>query len=140
MSTSQLTSEILQQVSLITDDEGKLQRVLRYLKRITAPKPDPTTMTYDEFCSMVHESETLGWKLVNSRNFSQEEIDAVASAEVVPSQYGKSVKFALKSGGCVYIPLSRDSILGTGQTVNLQTAKILTLSKPGEMNIDRIEA
>lgn len=58
MSTAQLTSEILQQVSLITDDEGKLQRVLRYLKRITAPKPDPTEMTYDEFCSMVHESET----------------------------------------------------------------------------------
>jgi hypothetical protein len=58
MSTAQLTSEILQQVSLITDDEGKLQRVLRYLKRITTPKPDPTEMTYDEFCSMVHESET----------------------------------------------------------------------------------
>ena len=58
MSTAQLTSEILQQMSLITDDEGKLQRVLRYLKRITTPKPDPTEMTYDEFCSMVHESET----------------------------------------------------------------------------------
>ena len=57
MSTAQLTSEILQQVSLITDDEGKLQRVLRYLKRITASKPNPTEMTYEEFCSMVHEGE-----------------------------------------------------------------------------------
>lgn len=45
MSTAQLTSQILQQVSLITEDEGKLQRALKALKRITTPKPDPTEMT-----------------------------------------------------------------------------------------------
>lgn len=81
----------------------------------------------------------IGWELVNSRKFTQEEIEAVAGAEVVPSQYGKSVKFALKRGGCVYIPVSRDSAVSTGQTVDLQTAKILTLSKPGEDDIERIE-
>ena len=58
MSTAQLTAEILQQMSLITDDEGKLRRALKALKRITTPKPDPTEMTYDEFVSMVRESET----------------------------------------------------------------------------------
>ena len=57
MSTAQLTAEILQQMSLITDDEGKLRRALKALKRITTPKPDPTEMTYDEFVSMVRESE-----------------------------------------------------------------------------------
>lgn len=57
MSTAQLTSEILQQVSLITDDEGKLQRVLRYLKRITTPKPDPTEMTYEQFVQRIREAE-----------------------------------------------------------------------------------
>ena len=57
MSTAQLTSQILQQVSLITEDEGKLQRALKALKRITTPKPDPTEMTYDEFVKMVHKAE-----------------------------------------------------------------------------------
>ena len=57
MSTAQLTSQILQQVSLITEDEGKLQRALKALKRITTPKPDPTEMTYDEFVNMVRKAE-----------------------------------------------------------------------------------
>lgn len=42
MSTAQLLSEILLQLSLITDDEDKLRRVLRRLKRINAPKATPS--------------------------------------------------------------------------------------------------
>ena len=57
MSTAQLTSQILQQVSLITEDEGKLQRTLKALKRITTPDPAPTEMTYDEFVNMVRKAE-----------------------------------------------------------------------------------
>ena len=57
MSTAQLTSQILQQVSLITEDEGKLQRALKALKRITTSKPDPTEMTYDEFVARVKNAE-----------------------------------------------------------------------------------
>lgn len=81
----------------------------------------------------------MGWELADTRKFTQEEINMVASAEVVPSQYGKSVKFALVGGGCVYIPVSRDSAVGTGQVVDLQAARILTLTKPGESPIERIE-
>lgn len=57
MSTAQLTSEILQQVSLITDDEGKLKRVLRSLKRIVSPKPDTTEMSIAEYTEMLNRSK-----------------------------------------------------------------------------------
>lgn len=57
MSTAQLTAEILQQVSLITDDEIKLKRALRSLKRIVTPKPDATEMTYEQFVNRIHEAE-----------------------------------------------------------------------------------
>ena len=39
------------------------------------------------------------WMLKASRAFTQEEQDAVSSATVVPSQYGNSVCFMMKSGG-----------------------------------------
>lgn len=50
MSTAQLTAEILQQVSLITDDENKL-------KRIVTPKPDASEMTYKEYSEMINRSQ-----------------------------------------------------------------------------------
>lgn len=50
MSTAQLTAKILQQVSLITDDENKL-------KRIVTPKPDASEMTYKEYSEMINRSQ-----------------------------------------------------------------------------------
>ena len=81
----------------------------------------------------------IRWEVVDTRKFTKEETDKVASAEVVPSQYGKSVKFSLVGGGCVYIPVSSNSVIAIGQVVDLNTANILTLSKPGEASIERIE-
>lgn len=57
MSTAQLTAEIFRQMSLIAEDESKLQRALKALKRITTPKPDPTLMTKEEFVARVKEAE-----------------------------------------------------------------------------------
>lgn len=57
MSTAQLTSEIFRQMSLIAEDEGKLKRALKALKRITATKPDPTLMTEEEFVERVKNAE-----------------------------------------------------------------------------------
>ena len=45
------------------------------------------------------------WSESAKRIFSQDEIEAVASATVVDSQYGQSVCFMMKSGGQTYIPL-----------------------------------
>lgn len=78
------------------------------------------------------------WSLKNSRAFTQQEKDAVNSAQVVDSEYGKSVCFMLKTGGSVYVPLSRDSDAEVGQSVDIQAVEIQTLSRPGDKDIERI--
>lgn len=78
------------------------------------------------------------WKVANERSFKPEELSLVAKAEVVASEYGKSVCFFMKSGGQTYIPLSRDASIGVGESVDLSTAKILTLHRDGNDDITRI--
>jgi len=80
------------------------------------------------------------WQVVNSRNFDSEEIAAVAKAEVVASEYGKSVCFFMKGGGMTYIPLSTQSSLTVGDAVDINTAKLLTLHRDGSADINRVEA
>ncbi len=80
------------------------------------------------------------WNLKSSRAFSPEEIAAVASAVVVASQYGNSVCFTMVSGGQSYIPLSQNSAKAVGDSIDLTSAKILTLEKSGELDIFRVEA
>lgn len=80
------------------------------------------------------------WNQTAERNFSAEEINAVASAKVVSSQYGNSVCFIMKSGGQTYIPLSRDSQAGLGDTIDLSKATLVTLSRQGEADITRVKA
>ena len=80
------------------------------------------------------------WTVKNSRKFSQEEIDAVASAYVVDSQFGSSVCFMMKSGGTSFIPLSNTSSLNIGDEVVLSNATLLTLGREGEADIYRVEA
>jgi hypothetical protein len=79
------------------------------------------------------------WAVSGSRAFSAEEKAAVASATVVDSQYGCSVCFHMNSGGQTFIPLSNTSSLGVGDSVDLDKAKLLTLSKEGEADINRVE-
>ena len=80
------------------------------------------------------------WNVVNSRSFEAEEIAAVKNAEVVNSEYGKSVCFFMVGGGQTYIPLSNQSNLGVGDSVDLSKAKILTLHRDGNDDITRIDA
>lgn len=79
------------------------------------------------------------WNLTGSRNFTDEEIACIASNEVVASQYGKSVCFTMVSGGKTFIPLSTNSSLNIGDSLDMKTAKVLTLSKAGEADIMRVE-
>ena len=78
------------------------------------------------------------WSEKSSRNFTQEEIDAVDTAVVVSSAYGSSVRFMMKSGGQTYIPLSSNATAGVGEVVDLAKAKLITLSKSGESDIVRV--
>jgi hypothetical protein len=79
------------------------------------------------------------WAVTNSRDFSQDEIDAVDSATVVDSQYGSSVCFIMKGGGQTFIPLSTNSTLALGDDVDLSKAKLLTLHRDGDADIYRVE-
>ena len=79
------------------------------------------------------------WQVKESRNFSQEEINSVSNAYVVDSQYGNSVCFVMIGGGKTYIPLSTNSSLGLGDSVDVSKAKLLTLSRAGEADIQRVE-
>ena len=78
------------------------------------------------------------WNLKSSRAFSPEEVAAVASAVVVPSQYGNSVCFMMVGGGQTYIPLANDANVGVGESIDLTKAKLLTLEKEGESDINRV--
>lgn len=80
------------------------------------------------------------WNLKSSRAFSPEEIAAVSSAVVVASQYGNSVCFTMVGGGQTFIPLSNSSSKTVGESINLASAKLLTLEKDGEADIFRVEA
>jgi len=80
------------------------------------------------------------WNVVKTRDFAPEETALVKSAEVVSSDYGKSVCFFMVGGGQTYIPLSNQSTLGVGDSVDLSKAKVLTLHRDGSDDITRIEA
>lgn len=90
----------------------------------------------------IFDSKTIyagNWSVSASRKFNADEIDSVLRAEVVNSDYGKSVCFYMKTGGQAYIPLSRDSQASVGQSVKLEDCTLLTLSRPGDADIDRVE-
>lgn len=78
------------------------------------------------------------WSVKSSRKFSQEEKGMVSEARVVASQYGSSVCFFMKNGQQGFIPLSNDSTLRVGDLVDLEKAEILTLSRPGDADIQRV--
>lgn len=80
------------------------------------------------------------WMLKASRAFTAEEQAAVESATVVASQYGNSVCFMMVGGGQTFIPLSQNSSKAVGDSIDLSTAKLLTLEKSGEADIYRVEA
>ena len=78
------------------------------------------------------------WSVKSSRSFTAEEIAAVKSAIVVPSQYGNSVCFMMVGGGQTYIPLANDATVGVGESIDLTKATLLTLGKEGESDINRV--
>jgi hypothetical protein len=80
------------------------------------------------------------WSEKSRRAFSAEEINAVASTSVVNSNYGLSVCFMMKSGGQTFIPLSSTSSKGVGESIDLNSASLITLEKQGEPDILRVEA
>ena len=79
------------------------------------------------------------WSVKETRALSAEEKAAIIHAVVVPSQYGNSVQFTMVGGALTFIPLSQNSTLCVGETVDPDKAKLVTLCKSGEEDIYRIE-
>lgn len=79
------------------------------------------------------------WLVKSSRDFTPQEIASVESAEVVPSQYGNSVCCHMQGGGMTFIPLSNNSTVGVGESVDLAKAKLVTLGREGDADIFRVE-
>lgn len=81
-----------------------------------------------------------GYKVVDTLRFSEEEINAIASAIVRPSEYGLSVCLTLKRGGQSFIPVGRDTLPRTrvGEVVDLRSAYVNVLQREDDI-IQRIE-
>lgn len=78
------------------------------------------------------------WHIKSTRDFTQEEINAVSQAVVVSSQHGNSVQFTMVSGGVTYIPIEQNSDSVAGEIIDITKAKLLTLEKDGESDIYRV--
>lgn len=78
------------------------------------------------------------WSVKETRDFTADEVSQVSQAVVVPSQYGNSVQFTMKSGGLTYIPLDQNSDRAVGEVIDLTKAKLTTLGKSDEADIYRI--
>lgn len=78
------------------------------------------------------------WEVVNVSKFEEDDINEIAQAEVIESNFGYSVCFLLKSGGKKYIPLEKESPAGLGYIIDVRKVTIITLAKQGRENIYRI--
>ena len=57
MTALQMNAELFRQLSIIAKDEGLSAKLMKYIKRLTAKKQDPTLMTKEEFFARVDEAE-----------------------------------------------------------------------------------
>lgn len=73
-----------------------------------------------------------------TRHFTKE-LDLVDKAMVVESEYGNSCCFFMKNGTQIYVPMSKDSKSKVGDYITLYETEIVTLSKDGKKDIQRIK-
>lgn len=79
------------------------------------------------------------WFVKSERAFDKEEIDAVDRAMVVDSQHGQSVCFMMKGGTQTFIPLDMNCTKATGDSVDLNKARLITLGRAGKADIHRVQ-
>lgn len=79
------------------------------------------------------------WSEAGREKLSKAEVAQVESAEVVEGQYGLSMCFLMKAGGKKFMPLSRDSKLEKGDSVDIKSVEIITLERDGDDDIYRAD-
>lgn len=139
---------LFQLVYILTIDKYYSKRKVDYVESIAKKLGYTSQYVHEEiecitvspFYDTKESKQALIWKLKSERSFTQDEIDAVSEAIVIPSQYGNSVEFTMKLGGkCTYIPLEKSSNIAIGEAVDMKQAKLLTLEKEGESDIVRVK-
>ena len=91
-------------------------------------------------------SELINWELEEVIHFWEEEkieflfgdFDSVTTAVVVDSDYGYSVSFVTNEGGEKYVPLIETSALCLGDTLDMNSAKVLIIFHKDKNNICKI--
>lgn len=82
------------------------------------------------------------WNVASKTDAKEElgsNLDSLLSCEVVPSEYGISVKFTFKGGYSQYIQVSsEDDTLEVGAVVDVENLVILKLEREGDDSIFRI--
>ncbi|MBR0526254.1 MAG: hypothetical protein IJJ98_06110 [Prevotella sp.] len=51
-----LSTDFLRDLGIIAQDESRMRRAIRYIKRLAAEKPDPTLMSKEEYFNMIEEA------------------------------------------------------------------------------------
>ena len=57
MTSIQMNSEILRNISIIAEDENLLKRAAKYLRKLVAEKEDSALMTEEEFFAKIERAE-----------------------------------------------------------------------------------
>lgn len=58
MNSTELSADVLRNLSIVAEDENLLKRVAKYLRRVVAEKQnDPALMTEEEFFARVEEAK-----------------------------------------------------------------------------------
>lgn len=57
MTTIQLNAEIYRTMGIIAEDEGLLQKALKYLKKLASQKTDETLMSKEDFLARVEQAK-----------------------------------------------------------------------------------
>ncbi|MBP3211107.1 MAG: hypothetical protein J6M41_00865 [Prevotella sp.] len=52
-----LSTDFLRDLGIIAQDENRMRRAIRYIKRLAAEKSDPTCMSKEEFSAKLDRSE-----------------------------------------------------------------------------------
>lgn len=56
MTMLQMNAELFRELSIIAEDETMMQKLLKYAKKLTAKKSDPTLMSKEDFFNKVDEA------------------------------------------------------------------------------------
>ena len=57
MTAVQLNAELFRTMGIIAEDEGLMEKLLKYAKKLAAKKEDPTLMTKEEFFAKIERAE-----------------------------------------------------------------------------------